>query len=160
MDTQKLKARRAERRAFRVRNNMLGTPEKPRLSVHRTNLHIYAQLIDDVNGVTVAAAASNAKDAGLEYGGNIKAAQEVGRKLAEKAVAKGITAAAFDRGHYRFHGRVAALARAALAGGLVCTSPEKPKAEKPAAEAKPAAKEKGEKGAKKDGGPKKEKPAK
>ncbi len=124
MDAQKAKAQRAERRQFRVRNNLLGTAEKPRLSVARTNLHIYAQLIDDVNGVTLAAAASNGKDLKLAYGGNVKAAGEVGRKIAEKAKAIGITAAQFDRGPYRFHGRIEALARAATEGGLVCTGLE------------------------------------
>src|SRR6476620_6097493 len=121
MDAQKLKAKRAERRRFRVRKAIYGTPQKPRLSVFRSNLHIYAQLIDDLNGVTLAASTSSGKEAGLKHGGDVKAATEVGRKLAEAAKAKGIAAAVFDRGPYRFHGRVAALARAATQGGLVCT---------------------------------------
>src|SRR5436309_14253645 len=110
MDAQKLKARRAARRRFRVRKALYGTPERPRLSVFRSNLHIYAQLIDDLNGVTLAAATSAGKSSGLKHGGNVPAATEVGKKLAEQARAKGITQAAFDRGHYRFHGRVEALA--------------------------------------------------
>src|SRR5439155_4378147 len=110
MNPQKLKARRAERRRFRVRKAIYGTPERPRLSVFRSNLHIYAQLIDDLNGVTLAAATSAGKDAGLKHGGNVKAATMVGKKLAEAAKAKGITKAAFDRGQYRFHGRIEALA--------------------------------------------------
>src|SRR3954462_15721433 len=104
MDAQKLKARRSQRRTHRVRNNLLGTPEKPRLSVFRSNLHIYAQLIDDLNGVTLAAATSCGKEAGLKHGGNVKAAAEVGKKIAAAATAKGISAAVFDRGPYKFHG--------------------------------------------------------
>jgi large subunit ribosomal protein L18 len=112
----------------------------PRLSVHRSNLHIYAQLIDDEKQVTIAAASSNDKDAPVQYGGNVKAAAEVGKKLAEKAVAKGIKIAAFDRGPFRFHGRLKALARAATEAGLVCTGlkdePKKVKAATAAPKAK------------------------
>jgi large subunit ribosomal protein L18 len=122
MDVQKLKAKRAERRRFRVRKAIYGTPARPRLSVFRSNLHIYAQLIDDLNGVTLAAASSTGKAAGVKHGGNVSAATEVGKKLAAAAQAKGITAAAFDRGAYRFHGRIEALAVAATEAGLVCTS--------------------------------------
>ena len=121
MDAQKLKARRAERRKFRVRRSISGTAALPRLSVHRTNQHIYAQLIDDDAQITLAAASSNDKDAPVAYGGNVHASKAVGAALAAKAVAKGITVAAFDRGYYRFHGRVKALARAATEAGLVCT---------------------------------------
>src|SRR6187551_671695 len=103
MNHQKLKSRRAERRRYRVRKDIYGTPEKPRLSVCRSNLHISAQLIDDLNGVTVAAATSAGKKAGLKHGGNIAAAKAVGQRLAEAAKAKGITKAAFDRGQFRFH---------------------------------------------------------
>src|SRR5580700_1115380 len=113
MQVQKLKAKQAERRRYRVRKNIYGTPQRPRLSVFRSNLHIYAQLIDDLNGVTLAAASSNGKGMGLKHGGNKAAAEEVGKKLAEKAKEKGIKEAAFDRGPFRFHGRLAALARAA-----------------------------------------------
>ena len=121
MDAQKLKARRAERRKNRVRRLISGTATLPRLSVHRSNQHIYAQLIDDDAQVTLAAASSNDKDSSVEYGGNVSAAKLVGQALAAKAVAKGIKAAAFDRGYFRFHGRVKALARAATEGGLICT---------------------------------------
>jgi large subunit ribosomal protein L18 len=121
MDVQKLKHRRAERRQYRVRKSIRGTAERPRLSVFRSNLHIYAQLIDDDAQVTLAAASSNDKDADVKYGGNVAAARAVGAKLAARAKAKGITQAAFDRGHYRFHGRVKALARAATEAGLICT---------------------------------------
>jgi large subunit ribosomal protein L18 len=116
MDTQKLKHRRQERRAHRVRNKITGTPDRPRLSVFRSSKHIYAQLIDDMSGVTLAAAGSTGK--GASYGGNVKAAAAVGKKLADAAKAKGIKQAAFDRGHYRYHGRVKALADAVREGGL------------------------------------------
>jgi large subunit ribosomal protein L18 len=122
MDAQKLKHRRQQRRAHRVRRKLTGTAERPRLSVFRSSKHIYAQLIDDLSGVTLAAAgtatkATKGKSKG-PYGGNVKAAAAVGQKLAEAAKAKGITQAAFDRGHYRYHGRVKALADAARKGGL------------------------------------------
>ena len=157
MNTQKLKAKRAERRRFRVRKAIYGTPTKPRLSVSRSNLHISAQLIDDLNGVTVAAATSAGKASGLKHGGNVAAAKVVGAKLAEAAKAKGITAAAFDRGPFRFHGRIAALAVAATEAGLVCTDLESMKAkmaEKPAAAAAPAAKDKKDAKPKGEGKPK------
>lgn len=149
MDAQKLKAKRALRRQYRVRKAIYGTPERPRLSVFRSNLHIYAQLIDDLNGVTVAAATSAGKDTGLKHGGNVKAAAEVGKKIAEAAKAKGVSKAAFDRGHYRFHGRIEALAVAATEAGLVCTDLDSIKAKhaaKAPAEAPPEKAAKGGKG--------------
>jgi large subunit ribosomal protein L18 len=120
MDQQKAKHRRQLRRRHHVRRNLVGTLERPRLSVFRSSKHIYAQLIDDLTGVTLATASTRNKDVrgSLKYGGNVKAAQAVGKKLAEEAKAKGITKAAFDRGHYRYHGRVKALADAAREGGL------------------------------------------
>jgi large subunit ribosomal protein L18 len=120
MDHQKSKLRGQLRRRQHVRRSITGTPERPRLSVFRSSKHIYAQLIDDLTGVTLAAATSNSPDLrpGMPYGGNVKAAAVVGKKLAEVAKAKGITKAAFDRGHYRYHGRVKALADAAREGGL------------------------------------------
>ncbi len=118
MDQQKTKHHRQLRRRHHVRRNILGSPERPRLTVFRSSKHIYAQLIDDLSGVTLAAASSRAKGAALGYGGNIKAAQTVGKSLAAAAKEKGITKAAFDRGHYRYHGRVKALADAAREGGL------------------------------------------
>ena len=117
MNAQKLKHRQQDRRAHRVRRKITGTAERPRLSVFRSSKHIYAQLIDDMTGATLAAA-STAGKAGAKYGGNVNAAKDVGKQLAEAAKAKGITAAAFDRGHYRYHGRVKALADAAREGGL------------------------------------------
>ena len=143
MDAQKLKARRGERRKNRVRKAIRGTAALPRLSVHRSNVHIYAQLIDDDAQVTLAAASSNDKDTAIQYGGNIPGATQVGQALAERAKAKGITVAAFDRGQFRFHGRVKALARAATEAGLVCTGlVDKPKVVKAAPEAAPAKKAK------------------
>ncbi len=118
MDQQKTKHRRQLRRRQHVRRSLMGTAERPRLTVFRSSKHIYAQLIDDLTGVTLASASSRTKDAGIPYGGNIKASQIVGKKLAEAALAKGITLAAFDRGHYRYHGRIKALADAAREGGL------------------------------------------
>ena len=143
MDAHKSKAIRAKRRRQRVRKTIHGTAVKPRLSVHRTNMQIYAQLIDDDAEITIAAAASNAKAGKLKYGGNVAAAAEVGAKIAEKAKAKGITEAAFDRGAFRFHGRVKALAVAATKGGLKCTGLEEKK--KVAAAAPEVKKEKKEK---------------
>ena len=119
MDQQKLKHKRQLRRRRHVRSRIVGTQERPRLTVFRSNKHIYAQLVDDLNGVTLAAAGSVAeKSAAKTGGGNVKAAVVVGRQLAEDAKSKGIQKAAFDRGHYRYHGRVKALADAAREGGL------------------------------------------
>jgi large subunit ribosomal protein L18 len=114
MDRQKTKTRQRLRRSRHVRSKILGTAERPRLTVFRSNLNIYAQLIDDAAGVTLASASSR----GNGYGGNIKAAADVGKQLAEAAKAKGIGKAAFDRGHYKYHGRIKALADAAREGGL------------------------------------------
>jgi large subunit ribosomal protein L18 len=120
MDQQKAKKVRQLRRRHHVRSKITGTAERPRLTVFRSSKHIYAQLIDDLSGATLASASSRAKDvkSDLPYGGNVKAAQTVGRKIAEAAKAKGIGKAAFDRGHYRYHGRIKALADAAREGGL------------------------------------------
>src|SRR5262245_26298572 len=116
MNAQKSKLVRRQRRKFHVRSKITGTPERPRLSVFRSSKHIYAQRIDDLSGETIAAATSVGKNSG--YGGNIAAAKTVGQKLAEAAKARGINAAAFDRGAYKFHGRVQALAVAATQAGL------------------------------------------
>jgi len=109
-----------QRRAFRVRKRVRGTTERPRLSVIRSHKHISVQVIDDLSGRTLAAASSQDKQiAGkLKSGGNSDAAQAVGKAIAERAVAAGIKAVCFDRGPYRYHGRVAALANAAREGGL------------------------------------------
>ncbi|MDQ0204577.1 50S ribosomal protein L18 [Pectinatus haikarae] len=106
-----------QKRHLRVRNRVSGTPERPRLNVFRSLSNIYAQVIDDVNGVTIAAASS--KDKGFEnYGGNAEAAKAVGTAVAKSAVAKGITEVVFDRSGYVYHGRIAALADAAREAGL------------------------------------------
>ena len=124
MNAQKSKTRRAQRRSFRVRKSLTGTAKCPRLSIYRTNLNISAQLIDDANQVTLASATSLGKSSSVEKGGNVSGAVEVGKMIAEKAKSHGITEACFDRGPYRFHGRVKALARAATEAGLKCTSLE------------------------------------
>ena len=105
------------RRHKRVRGKINGTAECPRLNVFRSSQHIYAQIIDDVKGVTLAAASSTEK--GFDgYGGNVEAAKKVGLMIAEKAKAAGITDVVFDRCGYVYHGRVAALAEGAREGGL------------------------------------------
>ena len=116
MKAQKRLTATRQRKRWRVRKKIVGTAERPRLSVYRSSKHIYAQMIDDLGGVTLAAAGSRAK--GAKPGSNIKAAAEVGQKLAESAKAAGINKAAFDRGHYKFHGRIKALAEAVRAGGI------------------------------------------
>ena len=104
-------------RHVRVRGKVTGTPERPRLNVFRSNANIYAQIIDDVNGVTLVAA--NTLEKGFEGAtGNAEAAKKVGVVLAERAKAKGIEEVVFDRGGYIYHGRVAALADGAREGGL------------------------------------------
>ena len=105
------------KRHKRVRAKISGTPEMPRLNVFRSEANIYAQVIDDVNGVTLASASS--LDKAIEgYGGNIAAATAVGKLVAERAKAKGIETVVFDRGGYLHHGRVKALAEGAREGGL------------------------------------------
>jgi large subunit ribosomal protein L18 len=103
----------------RIREKMSGTPERPRLNVYRSLNHIYTQLIDDLNGVTIASASSfGKKTEETPYGGNIAAAQAVGKLIAERAQEKGIKKVVFDRGGYLYHGRVKALADAAREAGL------------------------------------------
>src|SRR5436190_10626859 len=100
-DKNKLKAARLERRQFRTRKNIFGEPERPRLSVFRSDKHIYAQLIDDYAGktlVSVASTSAELRGTELKNGGNIAAAKKVGRTIAEKAKSMGITKVAFDRG--------------------------------------------------------------
>ena len=104
------------RRHLRVRKKISGTPERPRLNVFRSNTNIYAQVIDDVNGVTLASASS--LDMKLENGGNVEAATKVGEEVAKRALAKNIETVVFDRGGYIYHGRVKALAEAAREAGL------------------------------------------
>ena len=105
------------KRHVRVRGKISGTPERPRLNVFRSNANIYAQIIDDVNGVTLVSANTLEKEfEGLT--GNCEGSKKVGAVLAERAKAKGISEVVFDRGGYIFHGRVAALAEGAREGGL------------------------------------------
>ncbi|MCI0333576.1 MAG: 50S ribosomal protein L18 [Planctomycetes bacterium] len=120
MDHSKQLLHQRRRRAFRVRKRLRGTPERPRLSVVRSHKHISAQIVDDQAGKTLAAASSLDKKLSgkLKSGGNQNAAQAVGKAIAERAIAAGIKAVCFDRGPYRYHGRVAALANAARQGGL------------------------------------------
>ena len=105
------------KRHVRVRGKVSGTPERPRLNVFRSNANIYAQIIDDVNGVTLVAANTLEKEFEGTTG-NCEAAKKVGAVLAERAKAKGINVVVFDRGGYIFHGRVAALAEGAREAGL------------------------------------------
>lgn len=110
---------RAKKR-MSIRSKISGTSEKPRLSVYRSNNNIFAQLIDDVKGVTVASASTIDKElkSTINNGSNIEAAKIVGTKLAERAKAKGIETIVFDRSGYKYMGRVAALANAAREAGL------------------------------------------
>jgi large subunit ribosomal protein L18 len=109
------KVRSRNRRHRRVRKKVVGTPERPRLAVFRSNRHVYAQLIDDVAGRTIASASSLATKTGDDPSANAK---EVGLALARRAKEAGVTAVAFDRGGFMYHGRVKALADGAREGGL------------------------------------------
>ena len=109
-----------DRRHRRVRKKVRGTAARPRLAVFRSNKHIYAQVIDDAKGQTLASASSLEKDMrdSLKTGANVEAAKAVGKRLAERASAKGVKQVVFDRGGYLYHGRVKALADAARESGL------------------------------------------
>src|SRR5436190_20194001 len=107
--------RRQSRTRFRIATNAGG---RPRLSVFRSGKHIYAQVIDDAQAVTVAAASSNEKEGKSAKSYNVDAAKAVGTKIAERAIAKGVKQVVFDRGGYIYHGRIKALADAAREGGL------------------------------------------
>ena len=106
------------RRHYRVRRTIKGVASKPRLNVFRSLNNIYAQIIDDVKGVTLVSASTKSPEFGKNPGGNKEAAKKVGLLVAEKAKAAGITTVVFDRGGYLYHGRVAALADGAREGGL------------------------------------------
>ena len=106
------------RRHLRVRGKVRGTAERPRLAVFRSITHTYAQVIDDRKGVTLAAASSLDEALKVKNGANKDAATEVGKLIAERAIAAGVKTVVFDRGGYQYHGRVAALASAAREGGL------------------------------------------
>jgi len=110
---------RTARRTARVRHTLRRAAYgRPRLSVFRSSKHIYAQVIDDAKGVTVAAASSMEKDVRGKTGANVEAAKAVGKRVAERATAKGVKEVQFDRGGYLYHGRIKALADAAREGGL------------------------------------------
>lgn len=106
------------KRHKRLRNKVSGTPERPRLNVFRSTKHIYAQIIDDVNGNTIVSASTLNKDLGLENTSNKEAAKAVGAKVAKMALDKGIKSVVFDRGGYLYHGRVKELAEGAREAGL------------------------------------------
>ena len=120
MEHSRVILRQRLRRRHRVRRSIRGTADRPRLCVFRTHKHIYAQVIDDAAGRTLASASSRDKQIrdGLGFGGNKQAAEAIGRAVAERARAAGVTKVCFDRGGFRYHGRVAALAEAARAAGL------------------------------------------
>ncbi|MFC3885308.1 50S ribosomal protein L18 [Bacillus songklensis] len=107
-----------KKRHARVRAKLSGTAVRPRLNVYRSNKHIYAQIIDDVNSVTIASASTMDKELSFEGTGNVDAAQKVGELVAKRAIEKGVKEVVFDRGGYLYHGRVKALADAAREAGL------------------------------------------
>lgn len=114
------KAKQEIRRAVhtRIRKRVKGTASRPRLAVFRSLNHIYAQVIDDEQGVTLCSASSVEKSTGVTTGGNLDAAKTIGKLIAERAQGKGITQVVFDRGGYIYHGRVKSLAEAAREAGL------------------------------------------
>lgn len=118
MERNKAKDKRRTRRRIGIRKRVQGTAERPRLAVYRSLKHIYAQVIDDMEGKTLASASSRDKDVEVSGGGNADAAKAVGEKLAERAKAAGVETVQFDRGGFRFAGRVKVLADAAREGGL------------------------------------------
>lgn len=118
MDRSATRANRRHRRRRGLRKRIFGTPGQPRLSVYRSLKHTYAQIIDDVTGVTLAAASTRDKEFSGDNTGNVGAAKSIGTLLAERAKSKGIDAVKFDRNGFRYHGRVKALADAAREGGL------------------------------------------
>ena len=121
MIKRKVRKPQVQKRHQSIRVKISGTKEFPRLAVYRSTKHIYAQLIDDVNHVTLASASSNDKDLKekLSHGGNIEAAKVVGDAIAQKAKKAGVECVVFDRGGFLYHGRIAALADAAREAGLM-----------------------------------------
>ena len=120
MKHQKVVGKQRKRRGFSVRNRIKRDSTRPRLSVFRSHKHVYAQIVDDEAGRTLASAASNEPDlrGKIGYGGNIAAAAAIGEAIARRAIEAGVKQAAFDRREYKYHGRVAALADAARDAGL------------------------------------------
>ena len=120
MKTEKMR-KAAVRRKYHVRKKIFGTPERPRLSIFRSNRNIYAQIIDDVAGVTLVSASTKSKELRDQFknAGDIKAAAAIGEAIAKEAVGVGIKCVCFDRNGYKFHGRCKALADSARKAGLV-----------------------------------------
>lgn len=120
MNKQKTIAKQRQRRKYAVRKRIRGDAQRPRLCVYRSCSHVGCQLIDDTTGRTLASASTRDKDlrSQVSYGGNCQAAQVVGKAIAERALSQGITQVRLDRGSYKYHGRVAALADAAREAGL------------------------------------------
>ncbi len=118
MDKQRLKNIRRNRRRRGIRKRVVGTPSRPRLAIFRSLKHMYVQIIDDMAGKTLCSASTREGDIGDASPGNAKAAQAVGDRIASRAKEQGIKTVAFDRGGFRYHGRVKALAEAARKGGL------------------------------------------
>lgn len=118
MDIQKAKQVRRSRRKTGIRKRVVGKPDRPRLSVFRSRKHIYVQVVDDMAGTTLVAASTRDKGFNAENTGNVAAAQAVGTLLGERAKEAGISKVTFDRGGFRYHGRVKALADAARKAGL------------------------------------------
>jgi large subunit ribosomal protein L18 len=119
MINKKSRAEIREKRHWRLRHKIAGTGACPRLAVYRSNKHIYAQIIDDDKRVTIASASTKEKDFALDKTSNVDAAKVVGKTVADRAKAKGISKVIFDRGGYIYHGKVAAVADAAREAGLV-----------------------------------------
>ncbi|MFK7758722.1 MAG: 50S ribosomal protein L18 [Phycisphaerales bacterium] len=119
MNKNKAKAVRHARRKIGIRKRIVGTPERPRLAIYRSLNHTYAQVIDDMAGITLASASTRDKGIKIEgSGGNVASAKAVGAALAERAKKAGVEAVVFDRGGFKFHGRVKAFADAARESGL------------------------------------------
>lgn len=120
MDHSKAIGKQRKRRSFRVRKRLRGTPERPRLSISRSHRNITAQVIDDLSGKTLVSASTLEKSIAdhVKYGGNKEASAAIGKAIAERATEAGIKAVCFDRGPYKYHGRIAELATAARKAGL------------------------------------------
>ncbi len=120
MNNIKEKLRKRKRRHQRIRRKVVGSGERPRLSVYRSMKHIYCQIINDIDGTTLVSASTVSPDIRTQVkdGGNVKAAEIVGKKIAEEALKKGISMVVFDKGGYKYHGRVKALAESARKNNL------------------------------------------
>lgn len=118
MDRMKLKQKRRSRRRTGIRKRIVGTPGRPRLSVYKSLRHIYVQVVDDLAGTTIVSASTMQDEVAGASPGSVAGAKAVGKMLAEKAKAKGVDSVVFDRGGFRFHGRIKALADAAREAGL------------------------------------------